>query len=167
MSRTDLFRSLDLIEPGDLVRYHGSIAAAHGLYLAAPCSCPVCDIRLRLTPDDTLNRLQLTEPARRQTAGRVHRQGEDHDHQHFRRPRPLPPPLGQRVRPGRLPDRHLHRAPGRPHAHRVPAASADRTHGLQVQRPPGQRERWMPASGVLEAASWLHGYYTVLARACD
>lgn len=37
-----LFRSLDLIEPGDLVIYHGSIESHHGLWLAVPCPCPVC-----------------------------------------------------------------------------------------------------------------------------
>jgi hypothetical protein len=38
-----LFRSLDLIEPGDLVVYHGSIEDAHGLWLAIPCPCAICD----------------------------------------------------------------------------------------------------------------------------
>lgn len=41
MSNT-LFRSLGLIEPGDLVQYHGSLTDAHGLYLAYPCTCPPC-----------------------------------------------------------------------------------------------------------------------------
>ncbi|MFF9238417.1 hypothetical protein ACF1AY_15995 [Streptomyces sp. NPDC014776] len=37
-----LFRSLDLIEPGDLVIYHGSIEDLHGLWLAIPCPCGIC-----------------------------------------------------------------------------------------------------------------------------
>lgn len=37
-----LIRSLDLIEPGDLVRYHGSIPGLHGLWLALPCACGIC-----------------------------------------------------------------------------------------------------------------------------
>ncbi|MFF3848014.1 hypothetical protein [Streptomyces sp. NPDC002328] len=37
-----LFRSIDLIAPGDLVVYHGSIADAHGLWLAIPCPCLIC-----------------------------------------------------------------------------------------------------------------------------
>ncbi|MFF2094818.1 hypothetical protein [Streptomyces sp. NPDC058202] len=37
-----LIRSLDLIEPGDLVIYHGSIPSAHGLWLAVPCGCGTC-----------------------------------------------------------------------------------------------------------------------------
>lgn len=37
-----LFRSIDLIEPGDLVVYHGSIEDAHGLWLAVPCPCRIC-----------------------------------------------------------------------------------------------------------------------------
>ncbi len=52
-----LFRSLDLIQPGDLVQYHGSIPDAHGLYIVEPCRCFTCryhealgsaDIRYRL-----------------------------------------------------------------------------------------------------------------------
>jgi hypothetical protein len=37
-----LFRGLDLIEPGDLVVYRGSIEKLHGLWLAIPCPCAVC-----------------------------------------------------------------------------------------------------------------------------
>lgn len=37
-----LFRELDMIEPGDLVVYHGSISGLHGLWLAIPCLCPTC-----------------------------------------------------------------------------------------------------------------------------
>lgn len=37
-----LFRSLDMIEPADLVIYHGSIASHHGLWLAVPCQCREC-----------------------------------------------------------------------------------------------------------------------------
>lgn len=39
---TTLFRSLELIEPGDLVIYHGSIRRLHGLFLAVPCGCGIC-----------------------------------------------------------------------------------------------------------------------------
>ncbi|MGY3340975.1 hypothetical protein ACVW0K_007168 [Streptomyces filamentosus] len=53
-----LFRTLGLIEPGDLVHYHGSIPSHHGLYLAYPCDDFTCargdvhgsaDVRYRLT----------------------------------------------------------------------------------------------------------------------
>ncbi|MEV6791282.1 hypothetical protein AB0M87_04615 [Streptomyces sp. NPDC051320] len=37
-----LFRSIDLIEPGDLVVYHGTLTDLHGLWLALPCECAVC-----------------------------------------------------------------------------------------------------------------------------
>lgn len=38
-----LIRSLDLIEPGDLVVYHGSIRLLHGVaWVAIPCPCEVC-----------------------------------------------------------------------------------------------------------------------------
>ncbi|MFF7022999.1 hypothetical protein ACFY97_18600 [Streptomyces klenkii] len=60
MGEDTLFRSLDLIEPGDLVRYHGSLTDAHGLYLAQPCPCAVCRLRLRITPTDT--RYVLLDP---------------------------------------------------------------------------------------------------------
>lgn len=52
-----LFRALDLIEPDDLVIYHGSMTDRHGLYLARPCDCRRCvrhdhrgndDVRYRL-----------------------------------------------------------------------------------------------------------------------
>lgn len=43
MSTADsLFRALDLIEPSDLVTYHGSLPEYHGLYLAVPCDCATC-----------------------------------------------------------------------------------------------------------------------------
>ncbi|KOG53141.1 hypothetical protein ADK76_28930 [Streptomyces griseoflavus] len=42
MSEEALFRSADLIEPGDLVLYHGSIRTHHGLWLALPCRCGNC-----------------------------------------------------------------------------------------------------------------------------
>ncbi|MFE5795784.1 hypothetical protein ACFQ8C_24865 [Streptomyces sp. NPDC056503] len=57
MSHT-LFAALNLIEPGDIVLYHGSIPAHHGLYIAHPCTCFDCaradhlgttDVRYRLT----------------------------------------------------------------------------------------------------------------------
>lgn len=53
-----LLRALDLIQPGDLVLYHGSITEKHGLYIANPCPCFDCirfdhhgsdDVRYRLT----------------------------------------------------------------------------------------------------------------------
>lgn len=37
-----LLRALDLIAPGDLVIYHGSIEDCHGLWLAIPCPCRIC-----------------------------------------------------------------------------------------------------------------------------
>ncbi|MFD9519689.1 hypothetical protein [Streptomyces sp. NPDC059979] len=37
-----LFRTLGLIEPGDLVLYHGSKSNYHGIYLAKPCPCFDC-----------------------------------------------------------------------------------------------------------------------------
>lgn len=37
-----LFRFIELIEPGDLVVYHGSLTALHGLWLAVPCGCAIC-----------------------------------------------------------------------------------------------------------------------------
>lgn len=37
-----LIRALDLIGPGDLVIYHGSIEELHGLWLAVPCPCQIC-----------------------------------------------------------------------------------------------------------------------------
>ncbi|GAA0704712.1 hypothetical protein GCM10010193_69640 [Kitasatospora atroaurantiaca] len=46
MSTADsLFRALDLIEPGDLVSYHGSLTDFHGLYIATPCDCHNCKLR--------------------------------------------------------------------------------------------------------------------------
>ncbi|WP_372411272.1 hypothetical protein [Streptomyces luteireticuli] len=60
MGEDTLFRTLDLIEPGDLVRYHGSLTNAHGLYLAQPCPCEVCSLRLRITATDA--RYVLLDP---------------------------------------------------------------------------------------------------------
>lgn len=37
-----LFQLLDLIEPGDLVIYSGSLTDCHGLYIAQPCPCRRC-----------------------------------------------------------------------------------------------------------------------------
>lgn len=37
-----LLQSIGLIEPGDLVTYHGSIPELHGLWLAIPCLCRLC-----------------------------------------------------------------------------------------------------------------------------
>lgn len=37
-----LIAALDLVMPGDLVIYHGSITDHHGLYLAQPCACIHC-----------------------------------------------------------------------------------------------------------------------------
>ncbi|MFE0104466.1 hypothetical protein [Streptomyces sp. NPDC059009] len=39
-----LFRLLDMIEPCDLVIYHGSIKSHHGLWLALPCQCLNCAV---------------------------------------------------------------------------------------------------------------------------
>ncbi|MFE4206146.1 hypothetical protein OG590_40450 (plasmid) [Streptomyces goshikiensis] len=55
-----LFRTLGLIEPGDLVLYHGSIPEHHGLYLARPCDCFYCGRADHLGSDDT--RYRLTDP---------------------------------------------------------------------------------------------------------
>lgn len=38
-----LIRALDLIAPGDLVIYHGSKQGCHGLWLAIPCPCRICE----------------------------------------------------------------------------------------------------------------------------
>ncbi|MFJ8348949.1 hypothetical protein ACIQ9J_21825 [Streptomyces sp. NPDC094153] len=37
-----LFNYLNLIGPGDLVLYHGTLTDAHGLWLAMPCPCNIC-----------------------------------------------------------------------------------------------------------------------------
>lgn len=37
-----LIAALDLVLPGDLVTYHGSVTDAHGLYFAQPCDCSHC-----------------------------------------------------------------------------------------------------------------------------
>ncbi|MEY2232796.1 hypothetical protein [Streptomyces sp. BF23-19] len=55
-----LFRTLGLIEPGDLVLYHGSIPEHHGIHLAQPCDCFHCGRADRLGIDDT--RYRLTDP---------------------------------------------------------------------------------------------------------
>lgn len=55
-----LFRTLDLIEPGDLVLYHGSKPDYHGLYLAWPCNCFDCARADYLGSADT--RYRLTDP---------------------------------------------------------------------------------------------------------
>ncbi|MFD5427712.1 hypothetical protein [Streptomyces sp. NPDC127084] len=55
-----LLRTLDLIEPGDLVVYHGSITKHHGLYLARPCDCFHCVRADYLGSDDV--RYRLTDP---------------------------------------------------------------------------------------------------------
>lgn len=61
-----LLRSLDLIEPGDLVIYHGHIDSAHGLYIATPCDCYWCrvaDQRAAVRGPDSANpRYRLTDP---------------------------------------------------------------------------------------------------------
>ncbi|MFD7980266.1 hypothetical protein [Streptomyces sp. NPDC059071] len=55
-----LLRALDLIQPGDLVQYHGSLAEKHGLYIAVPCACPPCAVEDRLGGADV--RYRLTDP---------------------------------------------------------------------------------------------------------
>ncbi|MFF4403791.1 hypothetical protein [Streptomyces sp. NPDC001404] len=60
MGDDTLFRSLDLIQSGDLVRYHGSITRAHGLYIALPCSCSACWHLYEFAPGDT--RYALVDP---------------------------------------------------------------------------------------------------------
>lgn len=55
-----LIRSLDLIEPGDLVLYHGSIEELHGLWLAVPCTCSLCRAIDRLGLPET--RFALADP---------------------------------------------------------------------------------------------------------
>jgi hypothetical protein len=55
-----LFRSLDLIEPGDLVIYHGSITDLHGLWLALPCPCGICRAMDRMGLADV--RFALVDP---------------------------------------------------------------------------------------------------------
>ncbi|MER5909551.1 hypothetical protein ABT124_03345 [Streptomyces sp. NPDC001982] len=61
-----LLRSLDLIEPGDLVVYHGSIEQAHGLYIAQPCDCYWCRVADKRAakggPDSRDPRYRLTDP---------------------------------------------------------------------------------------------------------
>lgn len=49
----DLIAALDLIGPGDLVIYHGSLVEAHGLYFAQPCACIHCVRGDRLGKSDT------------------------------------------------------------------------------------------------------------------
>ncbi|MFB7341133.1 hypothetical protein ACFCZ6_13840 [Streptomyces hydrogenans] len=55
-----LFRTLGLIEPGDLVVYHGSIPSHHGIYIAEPCSCIDCVQANSLGTTDV--RYLLTDP---------------------------------------------------------------------------------------------------------
>lgn len=55
-----LFRALDLIEPGALVIYHGSIEDCHGLWLAVPCPCRICERLDQLGFADT--RFALVDP---------------------------------------------------------------------------------------------------------
>ncbi|MFJ6730034.1 hypothetical protein ACIQPQ_34560 [Streptomyces sp. NPDC091281] len=44
-----LLRSVDLIEPGAIVIYHGSLTSLHGTaWLAVPCTCGICDAADRL-----------------------------------------------------------------------------------------------------------------------
>lgn len=61
-----LLRALDLIEPGDLVIYHGTVTEAHGLYIAKPCDCRACvlaDIRAaRHGADSADPRYRLIDP---------------------------------------------------------------------------------------------------------
>ncbi|MHC3474665.1 hypothetical protein ACYF6T_39050 [Streptomyces sp. 7R007] len=64
-----LFRSLELIEPGDLVLYHGSITNLHGLWLAVPCPCRLCYAMDALGIPDI--RFALIDPWREQP-GPVH-----------------------------------------------------------------------------------------------
>ncbi|RLU81090.1 hypothetical protein CTZ27_33140 [Streptomyces griseocarneus] len=60
MGDDTLFHSLDLIQSGDLVRYHGSIPHAHGLYIAVPCPCSACQFLYAIAPTDT--RYALIDP---------------------------------------------------------------------------------------------------------
>lgn len=60
MGDETLINSLNLIQPGDLVHYHGSITPAHGLYLAHPCPCATCRLRFELAPANL--RYRLTDP---------------------------------------------------------------------------------------------------------
>ncbi|WND33990.1 hypothetical protein RI578_06640 [Streptomyces sp. BB1-1-1] len=55
-----LFRSLDLIEPGDLVIYHGTLTDCHGLWLAVPCPCDLCRAMDRMGFADV--RFALVDP---------------------------------------------------------------------------------------------------------
>ncbi|MFD4343436.1 hypothetical protein ACFWQ6_00900 [Streptomyces coelicoflavus] len=55
-----LFRSLDLIEPGDLVIYHGTLTDCHGLWLAVPCPCNLCHAMDRMGFTDL--RFALIDP---------------------------------------------------------------------------------------------------------
>lgn len=57
---TTLFSSLDLIEPGDLVLYHGTLTDLHGLWLAIPCPCRTCDAMDALGLPDV--RFALADP---------------------------------------------------------------------------------------------------------
>ncbi|WP_426568126.1 hypothetical protein [Streptomyces canus] len=61
-----LLRALDLIEPGDLVIYHGTVTTHHGLYIATPCDCRACvlaDMRAaRRGADSADPRYRLIDP---------------------------------------------------------------------------------------------------------
>ncbi|OKJ48099.1 hypothetical protein AMK27_38850 [Streptomyces sp. CB02009] len=55
-----LLRTLDLVEPGDLVLYHGSKPECHGLYMARLCFCAHCGHADHVGSADT--RYHLTDP---------------------------------------------------------------------------------------------------------
>jgi hypothetical protein len=63
-----LFASLDLIEPGDLVLYHGSLTDQHGLYIAQPCDCYWCRVgdkrAVKGSPETRDPRYRLINPWR-------------------------------------------------------------------------------------------------------
>jgi hypothetical protein len=56
-----IFKALDLVEPGDLVIYHGSITTYHGLWIAVPCSCARCQASDHLGLGDS-PRYDLIDP---------------------------------------------------------------------------------------------------------
>ncbi|MCX4912887.1 hypothetical protein [Streptomyces sp. NBC_00687] len=55
-----LLRGLDMIGPLDLVIYHGSIPSEHGLWVAVPCPCSICERMDRLGIADV--RFALIDP---------------------------------------------------------------------------------------------------------
>ncbi|WP_435601297.1 hypothetical protein [Streptomyces sp. C10-9-1] len=71
-----LFAELDLVMPGDLVVYHGSIDIAHGLYTAEPCACQRCVIGDRRGSNDP--RYTLTPIGSGARLHDVRRQSIDH-----------------------------------------------------------------------------------------